>query len=118
MVCVDGVWKTKSREKVSLGASTVSCLLAVNREMWAACESSIHVISTASSSSSNKLVITKVCSCCRNRASLLLQKRSCICLGTKNLVRKMQIFSIKLVKMLTACHKNMPAQIFCSHMSA
>jgi len=65
LVCVDGVWKTKSREKLSLGGSSVSCLLAVNREMWAACESFIHIIS--SSSSSHKLLFTKVCSCCWNK---------------------------------------------------
>jgi len=61
MGCVDGVWKTKSKEKVSVGASSVSCLLAVNRELWVACESSIHVVSVKASSSSNKLVVNKVC---------------------------------------------------------
>ena len=65
LVRVDGVWRVKSREKVSLGSNTVSCLLAVNREIWAACDASIHVISIAtsssSSSSSSKLVVTKVC---------------------------------------------------------
>ena len=64
LICVDGVWKIKNREKVSLGVNVVPCLLTVNREMWAACDASVHVISIASSSSSassSKLVVTKVC---------------------------------------------------------
>ena len=54
--CIDGVWKPKSREKLSLGGSSVSCLLAVNRDLWAACESSVHIISSSCASSSSKLV--------------------------------------------------------------
>jgi len=64
VVGVDGAWKAKSRERVSLGGGSVSCLLAVNRELWAASESSVHIVSiaaAASPSSSNKLVINKVC---------------------------------------------------------
>jgi len=70
--CADGVWKAKSKEKMSVGTSSVSCLLAVNRELWAACESSIHVVSVKASSSSNKLVVNKVWSCCRDNLSYLL----------------------------------------------
>ena len=73
MGCVGGVWKAKGRERLSLGVASVSCLLAVSHEMWAACESSIHIISVAASSSSlssNKLVITKVCFLLIKRCSL------------------------------------------------
>ena len=67
----DGVWSIKSREKVSLGSNIVSCLLAVNREMWAACDASVHVISISSSSSSSKLVVTKVCLSLNQASSLI-----------------------------------------------
>ena len=59
VVCVDGVWQTNSRQKLLLGSSSVSCLLSVSHDMWVACETSVHIISTASSSS--RLVISKVC---------------------------------------------------------
>lgn len=63
--CVDGAWKTKCAEKLQLGSGHVSCLLVVCREVWAACETSIHVISTAAAAASasvDKPVLTKVCS--------------------------------------------------------
>jgi len=123
LVCLDGVWKTKSREKVSLGGSSVSCLLAVNRDLWAACESSIHIISCSSSSSSNALVITKVCSCCWNKrctqyllTSVLQQTLFSVCLSL-NFVCMLNLSvlaRVQLRSMLDVTYSSQVLTCFCS----
>jgi hypothetical protein len=50
----DGVWKVKSHDKLTLGGSTVSCLLPIRGDMWAACESSIHIMTVTAAASSGK----------------------------------------------------------------
>ena len=41
---LDGVWKMKNREKITLGSDIVSSLLLVGHEVLAACDSNIYVL--------------------------------------------------------------------------
>jgi hypothetical protein len=87
-IILDGVWKVKNREKVVLGGDVVSCLLTINDTVWAACESSVHIITL--SVNGNKLVVSKVChpvelliefECKRRLCSFLKPEAYDSCLG-------------------------------------